>query len=87
MFPRLQASREERVAIVAILLKYLSDTSKIVKTCAMQALAELAEQDATLRQGAIRVLEEQPSYAEPGKKAVAAAGHCEYSVRDLPGAR
>ncbi len=47
----------------------------------------LAAQDATLRQGEIRVLEEQPSYAEPGKKAVAADGHCEYSVRDLPGAR
>jgi hypothetical protein len=83
MFPRVQANQEERAAMVAILLDYLDDESKIVKTFAMQALADLAEQDAALRQNAIRVLEEQtrtgkPSFAEPRKKAVTEADSHEF---------
>jgi hypothetical protein len=59
MFPRLQTSQDERAAMVAILLGYLGDRSRIVKTFAMQALADLAEQDAGLRPQVIHVLEVQ----------------------------
>jgi HEAT repeat protein len=59
MFPRLQTNQEERAAMVGILLDYLGDRSRIVRTFAMQALADLAEQDADLRPEVIRVLEEQ----------------------------
>lgn len=59
MFPRLQTNQEERAAMVAILLDYLGDRRRIVRTFAMQALVDLAEQDAGLRPEVIRVLEEQ----------------------------
>lgn len=59
MFPRLQTNQEERAAMVGILLDYLGDRSRIVRTFAMQALADLAEQDADLRPEVIRVLEER----------------------------
>jgi len=59
MFPRLQTNQEERAAMVGILLDYLGDRSRIVRTFAMQALADLAEQYADLRPEVIRVLEEQ----------------------------
>ncbi len=65
MLPRVQSNQEERAAMVAILLDYLGDKSKIVKTFAMQALAALAEQDSALRQHAIRVLEEQTRTGSP----------------------
>lgn len=59
MFSRLQTNQEERAAMVAILLDYLGDRRRIVRTFAMQALVDLAEQDAGLRPEVIRVLEEQ----------------------------
>jgi len=65
IFPRLQTSGDERAAMVAILLDYLGDKSKIVKTFAMQALADLAEQDAGLRPEVIRVLEVQTRTGSP----------------------
>jgi hypothetical protein len=65
MFPRLQTSQEERAAIVAILLNYLGDTSKMVKTFATAALTDLAEQDAGLRPEVLRVLEEQTRTGSP----------------------
>ena len=61
----LQTSQDERAAMVAILLDYLDDRSRIVKTFAMQALADLAEQDAGLRPQAIHVLEEQSRTGSP----------------------
>jgi hypothetical protein len=65
MFPRLQTSQEERAAMVAILLDYLGDKSRIVKTFAMQALADLAEQDASLRPEVVRVLEAHTRTGSP----------------------
>jgi hypothetical protein len=65
MFPRLQTSQDERAAMVAILLGYLGDRSRIVKTFAMQALADLAEQDAGLRPQVIHVLEVQSRTGSP----------------------
>jgi 3-methyladenine DNA glycosylase AlkD len=48
MIPRLTLTTTERAAAVETLIAYLDDTSSIVKTFSMQALADLAENDAAL---------------------------------------
>ena len=58
MVPRLELSMPERKRTVAALQRYLEDRSSIVRTFAMQGLADLARQDPTLRESAVRVLEE-----------------------------
>ena len=49
MLPRMELCEAERARAVEVLRGYLHDESKIVKTFSMQALADLAEQDAALR--------------------------------------
>lgn len=49
MLPRLKLTSTERDKAVRILMGYLSDTSSIVKTFAMQALADLSARDERLR--------------------------------------
>jgi hypothetical protein len=56
MLPRLKLSKRERSAAVAILRVYLKDESRIVKTFAMQALADLALHDAVLRMSVLRTI-------------------------------
>jgi hypothetical protein len=58
MFSRLKLSKEEQAVVVEVLLDYLNDKSKIVKTFSMQALADFAERDAGLRTRVIKLLEE-----------------------------
>lgn len=48
MLARLSLTPEEQQHVIAILLDYTNDRSTIVRTLAMQALAELALRDATL---------------------------------------
>lgn len=68
MLPRLDLSEDERARAVEILFDYLNDESKIVKTFAMQALADLAEGDAELRLRVIDVLEEATRTGSPAMK-------------------
>lgn len=68
MLPRLGLNTEDRSAAVRILLAYLGDRSKIVKTFSMQALADLAEQDPSLRAQVILVLEELTETGSPAMK-------------------
>ncbi|MDH4082203.1 MAG: hypothetical protein OEV99_01330 [Nitrospira sp.] len=49
MLPRLELSRRDRMVVAAIFRGYLQDQSRIVKTFAMQSLADLAMQDPRLR--------------------------------------
>jgi hypothetical protein len=56
--PRLALSGPERERAAAALQHYLEDCSSIVKTLALQGLADLARQDARLREPAKRILEE-----------------------------
>ena len=65
MFPRLELSKEEQAVIVEVILDYLNDKSKIVKTFSMQALADFAERDACLRFKVIRLLEELTRTGSP----------------------
>ena len=76
LFSRLELIPKERRAVVAILSDYLKDESKIVKTFSMQALADIAEQDADLREPIIRQLEEltrtgSPAMQSRGRKLLA----------------
>jgi hypothetical protein len=57
MVPRLELNASERQRAAATLQRYLEDRSSIVKTFALQGLADLAQQDARLREPARRALE------------------------------
>lgn len=65
MFPRLAANQSEQAAMIDILREYLADNRKIVKTCAMQALADFAERDPSLRADIIPLLEELTATGSP----------------------
>jgi hypothetical protein len=58
MVPRLDMSARERERATATLRRYLEDRSSIVKTCAMQGLADLARQDPDLQDAVKHILEE-----------------------------
>jgi len=49
MVPRLPLTQKQRVRAASALRRYLEDPSSIVKTCALQALAEIAATDASLQ--------------------------------------
>ena len=68
MAPRLDLSAEEREAVVGILLAYLEDQSRIVKTFSMQALADLAQTDAQLRSQVLPILEELAATGSPAMR-------------------
>jgi hypothetical protein len=73
MLPRLELDGEERATSIGILRDYLHDRSRIVKTFAMQALADFAERDAALRPEVIQLLEDltrtgSPAMASRGRK-------------------
>ena len=71
MLPRLKLDAKERAIAVDILLGYLEDKSKIVKTFAMQALAEFAVADECLRATVVPILQE---LTETGSPAMASRG-------------
>jgi hypothetical protein len=58
MVPRLELTVGERERAAAGLQRYLEDRSSIVKTFAIQGLADLARQDASLQDTVKRILEE-----------------------------
>jgi hypothetical protein len=76
ILPRLSLNHRERETAVEILFGYLQDKSKIVKTFSLQALAEFAQEDSSLRQRVVEVLEEMvqsgsPAIINRGKKLLA----------------
>jgi hypothetical protein len=58
MIPRLALNGKERKSVVTTLCGYLEDRSSIVKTFALQGLADLAEGDSGIRAGVIEILRE-----------------------------
>jgi hypothetical protein len=58
MVPRLELTAPERRRAMESLQRYLEDRSSIVKTCALQALADLVKQDASQRETVRRILDE-----------------------------
>jgi hypothetical protein len=57
MLPRLSLNGAEREQLILILKRYLTDRSAIVKTCALQAFADLAQVFPALRPEALSILE------------------------------
>lgn len=68
MFSHLELNGNDRKAVLKILLGYLRDESKIVKTLSMQALADLAERNVGLRPQVIDLLEELTRTGSPAMK-------------------
>ena len=65
---RLKLSPRERRRVADILAEYLTDASKIVKTFSMQALADIAAQDADLRGPIVERLESLTRTGSPAMK-------------------
>jgi hypothetical protein len=69
LFPRMNLRAKDRAAAVDILFDYLGDKSSIVKTFAMQGLADLAAQDPTLRPKILPLLKELTDTGTPAMRA------------------
>lgn len=68
LLSRLELSAPERRRVAEILTEYLTDTSRIVKTCAMQALADVAVRDSELRAPIVERLKELTRTGSPAMK-------------------
>lgn len=76
LLPRLPLNAAERKRVVAIMQTYLTDASRIVKTFSMQTLADMASQDAVLREPIVAQLMEltrsgSPAMRSRGRKLLA----------------
>lgn len=69
MVPRLALNAKERQAAISSLTNYLQDRSSIVKTFALQGLAELARDEPTLQPRVIEILREATRTGTPAMKA------------------
>jgi hypothetical protein len=69
MIPHLRLSARERQRAAAALQNYLDDRSSIVKTFALQGLADLAGNDAGLRDKVQELLEDAVQSGTPAMKA------------------
>jgi len=69
MIPRLRLSARERQRAASLLESYLEDRSSIVKTSALEGLADLARHDASLQPKVIELLRESIRNGTPAMKA------------------
>ncbi len=69
MIPRIPLNSAERRRATAALRSFLSDDSSIVKTCAMQALADLARPDSRSRSAVAALIEELVHTGTPAMRA------------------
>ena len=69
MAPRLPLSGRERELVMKSLQLYLEDRSSIVKTLALQALADLAADDQDLREQVFAILQQAESCGTAAMKA------------------
>lgn len=69
MVPRLELNAKERQLAASTLNNYLEDRSSIVRTFALQGLADLAEDDPGLRPTVIELLRESTRTGTPAMKA------------------
>ncbi|MGP0017476.1 MAG: hypothetical protein ACLPHP_02810 [Candidatus Sulfotelmatobacter sp.] len=67
--PRLILNAKERQAAISSLNSYLQDRSSIVKTCALQGLADLAQDEPSLRSKVLEILREATRNGTPAMKA------------------
>jgi len=69
IIPRLPLNARERELAVSMLNGYLGDRSSIVRTFALQGLADLAQDDSNLGARVIEVLRESSKIGSPAMKA------------------
>ena len=69
MAPRLPLTRKERLRAASVLKEYVEDRSSIVKTFAMQALADLANADPALLPEILELLEKSMLSGTPAMRA------------------
>jgi hypothetical protein len=69
MVPRLLLNAKERQTAIASLNNYLEDRSSIVKTFALQGLADLAQQESSIRPKAVEILREAIRKGTPAMRA------------------
>jgi hypothetical protein len=69
MLPRIPWNKAERRRVLNILIEYLTDPSSIVKTFAMQALADFARRSPELRPAVLLHLRESTATGTPAMKA------------------
>jgi len=69
MLPRVPLRAPERRRAVALLERYLDDGSSIVRTWAMNALAELAMDDAALRRRVVPIIRTLTDTGTPAMRA------------------
>jgi hypothetical protein len=69
MVPRLRLNAKERQIAISALNRYLGDRSSIVKTFALQGLADLAQDDPGIRPGVIEILRAATRSGTPAMKA------------------
>jgi hypothetical protein len=69
MVPRLLLTSKERQLAATLLDSYLEDRSSIVRTFALQGLADLAQEDPSIRPAVIEVLRESIRKGTPAMKA------------------
>jgi hypothetical protein len=69
MVPRLPLNEKERTLVVSSLNSYLEDRSSIVKTYALQGLADLARHEPSIRRGVEDILSEAARSGTPAMKA------------------
>jgi len=89
MIPRVALTRAERAAAVERLIEYLDDESLIVRTFAMQGLADLARDDASLRLHIVPLLSRltesgSPAMRSQGRKLLARLAEPRQSRDDEP---
>jgi hypothetical protein len=69
MIPRLPLNARERDLATSLLISYLDDRSSIVKTFALQGLADLAKDDSSMRPKVIEILRGAGRAGTPAMKA------------------
>ena len=69
MVPRLPLNSKERQLATSLLSSYLEDRSSIVKTFALQGLADLTVDDPSVRPGVIEILRQATRSGTPAMKA------------------
>ena len=69
LLPRLELSKAQRAVALDILFDYLRDSSSIVKTFAMQAIADLARRDEALAAKILPMIRELTEIGTPAMRA------------------
>jgi hypothetical protein len=69
MVPRLPLNEKERTLAISLLASYLEDRSSIVKTCALQGLTDLAQEEPNIRGRVVEILNEATRSGTPAMKA------------------